>query len=374
MTPKAEPADDEGQERKPQEITRLAIGKPGGIDAEADKWETAATVVCATCKKDIPMNHPKVASMVDSIMLAQSAYTADAVGEWEQELRTCPCTSNLDQSAASKIAAKSMASCSKCDLKTNLWLCMTCGHLGCGRRYYDGSGGNNHGVEHWELSKHSVALKLGTITPEGTASIHCYKCDDDVLDDKLAEHLAVLGIDITTQVKTEKTMAELNLQANLNLTLSKVLEEGKKLNPVFGPGLTGMENLGNSCYMNSIVQVLFSLPEFKEHFYTNAEEHLAACANYSPNCYQCQTSKLAVGLYSGEYSQKKIAQKVVTEENKDEEQKDEFYQDGIRPQIFKSLVGKGHQDFAGGQQQDCREYFTHLLERMLLGEKKAGSK
>ena len=47
--------------------------------------------------------------------------------------------------------------------------------------------------------------------------------------------------------------AEMNLEANLNLTLSKVLEEGKTLVPVFGPGLTGMENLGNSCYMNSVV-------------------------------------------------------------------------------------------------------------------------
>ena len=195
-----------------------------------------------------------------------------------------------------------MACCAKCDLKTNLWLFMSTGYIGCGRRYYDGSGGNNHAVEYAEETKHCVALKLGTITPEGSASIHCYKCDDDVLDDKLAEHLAVLGIDIAKQVKTEKSMAEMNLEANLNLTLSKVLEEGKTLIPVFGPGLTGMENLGNSCYMNSVLQVFFSLPEFKEHFYTNAEKHLCECTNFSPGCYQCQTSKLAVGLYSGEYS------------------------------------------------------------------------
>lgn len=212
-----------------------------------------------------------------------------------------------------------MACCEECDLKSNLWLCMSTGHLGCGRKYYDGSGGNNHAVDHWEKTGNPVALKLGTITPEGTASIHCYKCDDDVLDPKLAEHMAVLGIDISTQVKTEKTMAELNLDANLNLTLSKVLEEGKTLTPVFGPGLTGMENLGNTCYMNSIVQVFFSLPEFKEHFYTGAEQRLIDSESFAPTDYDCQTSKLAIGLYSGEYSQKKIAQKVLTEENKDEE-------------------------------------------------------
>ena len=67
---------------------------------------------------------------------------------------------------------------------------MTCGSLGCGRKNYDGSGGNNHGVEHWEQTGHPVVCKLGTITAEGTASIHCYKCDDEVLDEKLGEHLS----------------------------------------------------------------------------------------------------------------------------------------------------------------------------------------
>jgi ubiquitin carboxyl-terminal hydrolase 5/13 len=131
--------------------------------------------------------------------------------------------------------------------------------------------------------------------------------------------MAVFGIDIAKSVKTESTMTELNLQANLNLTLSKVLEEGKQLTPVFGPGLTGLENLGNSCYMNSIVQVFFSLPEFKEHFYTNAQKILNECNQFPPDSYQMQLSKLAIGLYSGKYSQKKIAQKVVSEETKTEE-------------------------------------------------------
>ena len=86
------------------------------------------------------------------------------------------------------------------------------------------------------------------------------------------------------QVKTEKTITEMNLEANLNLTLSKVLEEGKTLVPVFGPGLTGMENLGNSCYMNSVVQVLFNLPEFREHYMPRADTHLTTCTNRAPDC------------------------------------------------------------------------------------------
>lgn len=66
----------------------------------------------------------------------------------------------------------------------------------------------------------------------------------------------------------------MELEANLSLTLSKVLEEGKVLIPVFGPELTGMVNLGNTCYLNSAVQVLMSLPEFKQRYLPDAEEHL----------------------------------------------------------------------------------------------------
>jgi uncharacterized UBP type Zn finger protein len=62
-----------------------------------------------------------------------------------------------------------LAHCSKCDLKENLWLCLTCGALGCGRELYGGLGGNGHALAHFRESSHPVCVKLGTITPEGGA-------------------------------------------------------------------------------------------------------------------------------------------------------------------------------------------------------------
>lgn len=132
--------------------------------------------------------------MADSVMQAQSAFNESTVKEWEAELLECPHTKNLDQSGSVKIVEKAAAHCGECDLKSNLWLCMTCGHLGCGRSNFDGSGGNNHGVDHGKKTHHPVVCKLGTITAEGSASIHCYDCDEEVLDKNLGEHLAKLGI------------------------------------------------------------------------------------------------------------------------------------------------------------------------------------
>jgi hypothetical protein len=56
--------------------------------------------------------------------------------------------------------------CAKCDKKDNLWLNLTDGMILCGRKNWDGSGGNNHAIEHYEQTKHPLAVKLGTITAD----------------------------------------------------------------------------------------------------------------------------------------------------------------------------------------------------------------
>jgi uncharacterized UBP type Zn finger protein len=56
---------------------------------------------------------------------------------------------------------------------------------------------------------------LGTITPH-SADVYSYAADEDdmVLDPHLAVHLSHWGIDIMQMEKTEKTMAELEIERN----------------------------------------------------------------------------------------------------------------------------------------------------------------
>ena len=60
--------------------------------------------------------------------------------------------------------------CELCDKTENLWLNLTDGKILCGRKFYDGTGGNNHASEHYQQMKYPLAVKLGTITPDGAGS------------------------------------------------------------------------------------------------------------------------------------------------------------------------------------------------------------
>lgn len=59
-------------------------------------------------------------------------------------------------------------------------------------------------------------------------------------------------------------MTELEIAVNQRVGEWEVIQEsGTTLQPLYGPGLTGMKNLGNSCYLNSVMQVLFTVPDFQ---------------------------------------------------------------------------------------------------------------
>jgi ubiquitin carboxyl-terminal hydrolase 5/13 len=59
-------------------------------------------------------------------------------------------------------------------------------------------------------------------------------------------------------------MAELELDLQYSFDWNRIQEQGKSHSPVYGPGFTGIQNLGNSCYMSSVMQVLFALPDFQK--------------------------------------------------------------------------------------------------------------
>lgn len=241
-----------------------------------------------------------------------------------------------------------------CDLKQNLWLCLQCGNLGCGRAQFQGLGGNSHGLAHTDLTSHAVAVKLGSITPEGTADVYCYACNDERIDTELGGHLAHWGINIAEREKTEKSLTEMQIEQNLRWDFSMLTEDGKELQPLFGNGFTGLKNLGNSCYLASILQCLFSIPTFQNRYYhpNQPPPTLQAPAEDL----ETQLRKLADGLLSGRYSHPDTD--VIASEYSPEIPK----QKGLAPAMLKHLIGRGHEEFSTMRQQDAFELLLHLLK------------
>ena len=61
-----------------------------------------------------------------------------------------------------------------------------------------------------------------------------------------------------------------------------------------------MKNLGNSCYINSVMQALFTVPSFIERYLYKADELFQCCfPSDAHQDFDVQMAKLATGLFSG---------------------------------------------------------------------------
>jgi len=366
------------KETEPEKkIARLAIGMEGGFNPDAGKkkyeYEEHNSIVVLPDFDKFPLPNPELPELiqqsVEGILKAESALhlaeVAAAAGAWDGEVRVISKHADALQQLENGIKiAPNGWKCRDCDKTDNLWLNLTDGTILCGRRQLDGSGGNNHAVEYYDKTKYPLAVKLGTITQDGNADVYSYDEDDMVLDPNLVKHLAHFGITVSKMEKTEKTMLELEIDYNQRAwEWSRITESGGKLVPKFGPGYTGLKNLGNSCYVNSVMQVLFTVPSFVQRY---SQEGPSILENYSgplaAEDFNVQMAKMAHGLLSGKYS-------VAPTETKETDDQDDL-QPGISPLMFRTLIGRGHAEFSTKKQQDAMEFFEHILK--LTSQSSAG--
>ena len=211
------------RDEPPPKLTKLAIA----AETEEDKYDTATQVKCYACQlQDVDKTSGKLPAVVDGVMKAMTFAKQEEVKAWEQEFTPCEHTLYLEQHPSRQIESQNLGKCSMCDLKENLWLCLECGNLGCGRAQFGGVGGNSHGLGHATESGHAVAVKLGSITPEGNADVYCYWCNEERIDTELAKHLAHWGINIAEREKTEKSLMEMQVEQNLKWDFSMTTEDG----------------------------------------------------------------------------------------------------------------------------------------------------
>lgn len=360
------------------EPTKLAIGMAGGFLEE--KWDVVKSyellvVDPSGAKSTLPYPSADlpaaVAEACEAVIAHQGAKSMADTNRWEadQEVKESKYARNLVQLTPTKKVSPNPKDwkCEKSGETQNLWLNLSDGYIGGGRKFFDGTGGSNGALDHCNEEKakgnlYPLVVKLGTITPQG-ADVYSYASDEDdmVKDPLLAEHLAHWGIDVMRMEKTDKTLAEMEVDLNMSHDWSRICEGGDKpLVRMRGPGLVGLKNLGNSCYMNSTIQLLMNLPEAKARYAdANFQLRRSAPADVATDMV-AQVAKLVSGLNSDRYAP-------AWKEGDDEDDPKLL----VAPQMFRTLVGGRHPEFSSGRQQDAAEFLQYFLDLLARSERAA---
>uniref|UniRef100_A0A665XDQ9 Ubiquitin carboxyl-terminal hydrolase n=1 Tax=Echeneis naucrates TaxID=173247 RepID=A0A665XDQ9_ECHNA len=143
----------------------------------------------------------------------------------------CPHLDCVGEITKEELIQKSHGQCQDCKVGgPNLWACLEngCAYVGCGESHTD------HSTVHSQETRHNLTVNLTTLR------VWCYACSKEVfLERKLGPH-----------------------SPNAN---SKPLPSPQSASQVRA-GLTGLKNIGNTCYMNAALQALSNCPPLTQFF------------------------------------------------------------------------------------------------------------
>ncbi|KAL7944500.1 hypothetical protein V8C42DRAFT_346239 [Trichoderma barbatum] len=199
-----------------------------------------------------------------------------------------------------------------------------------------------------------ATLEDHTVNPNynGSASIHLFELvtDQTLIVDELVDK----GLWVSTC--TSRSLEKAIPTRTNNTALSKSLSNRSSPSSSDGPatrgrmqkkkngrsvGAVGLQNLGNTCYMNSALQCLRAIEELSKYFMTGTFS--AELNKTNPLGYNGKVATVYNGLLRDIYDEGRGS---------------------VSPRDFKATVGRCRSTFAGWGQQDSQEFLGFLLDAL----------
>uniref|UniRef100_A0A671W2X5 Ubiquitin carboxyl-terminal hydrolase n=1 Tax=Sparus aurata TaxID=8175 RepID=A0A671W2X5_SPAAU len=167
----------------------------------------------------------------------------------EQDI--CPHLDSIGEVTKEDLLQKSKGTCQSCGAGgPNLWACLQndCPYVGCGESYSD------HSTLHAQAKKHNLTVNLTTFR------IWCYVCEREVF---LEHRPSLVPLPAAPHHFPQPVGHPLKAVPIAVAEEDGSESEEDELKP---RGLTGMKNIGNSCYMNAALQALSNCPPLTQFF------------------------------------------------------------------------------------------------------------
>jgi ubiquitin carboxyl-terminal hydrolase 5/13 len=199
----------EEEAEAPVTVTKLGVGVAGGFLSDEQKYETLSKYSVVVLRKnsdddgvtvvselpyseDTKASFPEqVSASVDSILHHVGQAVQQDVKVWQldadEDIVVSKYAADLPFCENGVVIHPNPATwkCQKTGAVENLWLNLSDGYIGGGRQNWDGSGGSNGALDHYQEEttkqvKYPLVVKLGTITADlETADCYSYAPDED---------------------------------------------------------------------------------------------------------------------------------------------------------------------------------------------------